>query len=54
MRVWARNMMNNVDLSKEGIKILILATPISLHSKNFSIKLTLNKGLEFPKFLKHF
>jgi hypothetical protein len=36
-------------LSKEGIKVLILDTPIGLDRDYFSIKYTLNKGLEFKK-----
>jgi len=38
MCMWARNKMGNAYLIKKGIEFLILASPISLHSKDFSIK----------------
>jgi hypothetical protein len=38
---------------KEGVEFLILATPISLHCKNFLIKEMLNMLLKIAKFLKH-
>jgi hypothetical protein len=38
---------------KERVKFLILASPISLHSKNFLIKEALNMLLEIMEFLKH-
>jgi hypothetical protein len=52
MSVWTRNMMSNVKLSKERIKLFILTTPIRLHDKDFPIKETFNKGLKFLKLLK--
>ena len=45
----ARNMMGDTNFLKETIKFFILTTPISLHSDNFPIKLTLNKGLKVEK-----
>jgi hypothetical protein len=40
-------------LLKERIEFLVLASPVSLHSKNFLIKETLNMMLKITKFLKH-
>jgi glutamyl-tRNA reductase len=38
---------------KKGIKLDILATPIRLNNKNFTMKHALNKLLKFMKILKH-
>jgi hypothetical protein len=54
VRMRIGNMMSDADLLKERIKFFILSTLVSLHGKDFLIKLTLNKSLEFLKFLKHF
>jgi hypothetical protein len=36
-------------LVKEGIKVIILSTPVRLDRDYFAIKHTLNEGLEFKK-----
>jgi hypothetical protein len=48
----ARNKVRYTKLTKKGIKVFVLTTPISLHSKNFTIKESLNKSLEFSKILE--
>jgi hypothetical protein len=45
-------MIGDVELSEEGIKLPILP-PIELDSKDFVVKLPLNKLLEILKLLKH-
>jgi hypothetical protein len=51
--VGARNLMRDTNGTKEGIKFLILPTPIRLNGNNLVIKLSLNKMLEFQKVFKH-
>ena len=46
-------MMRDANALKEGIQLLIFPSLVSLHSENFSIKLTFNHSLEFMKFLKN-
>jgi hypothetical protein len=47
--MWARSMMGDASSLKESMKFLILTSPVSLHSNNFPIKLTLNVLLEIKK-----
>ena len=54
MRMRAGDKMGDANSIKEGIKLLIFATPISLHGKDFSIKLSFYKSLEVMKSLEHF
>ena len=49
----ARDMMSNANLLKENMQLFILATPISLHSNNFPIKLALNIFLKIKEHLIH-
>jgi coenzyme F420-reducing hydrogenase delta subunit len=49
MGAW--DLMGVAYLVKEGIKMLILATPVGLDRDYFAIKHTLNEGLEFKKIL---
>jgi hypothetical protein len=53
MGVGARDLMRDTNLVKEGIEVLIHATPIGLNRDNFAIKHMLNKGLEFKKILEN-
>jgi hypothetical protein len=53
MNMRTRNMMSNVKLSKERIKLFILPTTICLHDKKIPIKETFNKSLKFLKLLKN-
>jgi hypothetical protein len=53
MRMRTRYKMGDTNFLEEGIEFLILASPVSLHSKNFLIKETLNMMLKIMKFLKH-
>jgi hypothetical protein len=52
MSVRTRDLMDNTNLAKEGIKMLIFLTPIRLNKDNFTIKHTLNKGLKFKKVIE--
>jgi hypothetical protein len=54
MSIGAVNVVRDVDLMKESIQFLILSTPIGLRNKNFLVKQSFNKILEFSKKLKHF
>ena len=47
-------MVRDANVLKEKMKLLILTTPIGLDSKNFPIKQSFNKVLEFLKFLENF
>jgi hypothetical protein len=47
------NKMSYADFFKEGMRFLILSTPISLYRNNFSVKESFNKILEQMKSLKH-
>jgi hypothetical protein len=47
-------MMRDVDSSKKGVQLLILSSPIGLHSNNFTVESMLNKALKLMKFLKNF
>jgi hypothetical protein len=53
MSMWARHMVRDAKLGEEGVKLLILASPIRLNSKNLSIKPPFNKTLKLLKLLKH-
>jgi hypothetical protein len=47
----AGELMEDAYLAKEGIKMVILSTPIRLERDYFAIKHMLNEGLEFKKIL---
>jgi hypothetical protein len=49
MSMRARHMMSDANFLKEGIKLLIIASPICLHSDYFPTKLTFNIGLIVKK-----
>jgi hypothetical protein len=53
MCMWTRYKMSYPYSLEEGIKLLILSSPIRLHSNNFLIKETFNMMLKIMKFLKH-
>jgi hypothetical protein len=46
-------MMGYANGAKKGVEPLILATPIGLHSNNFTVEHSLNKALKFLKEFKH-
>jgi hypothetical protein len=46
-------MVSEANFAKERIELLILASPISLHCKNFSIEHPFYKNLKFLEFFKH-
>jgi hypothetical protein len=46
-------MVRDAKLGEEGVKLLILASPVRLNIKNLSIKLSFNKTLELLKLLKY-
>jgi hypothetical protein len=52
--MWARNIMVNTRTFREGIKRLILPSPVGLYRFNLSFKLSLNKILKVTKALKKF
>jgi hypothetical protein len=53
MSIGAGHKMSDANDTKKGIKPLIFATPIGLHSNDFSIEQALNKALKFFEELKH-
>jgi hypothetical protein len=53
MSMRTRNMVRYANALEKGIKLLILAPPISLHGYNFLIKHPFNKVLKITKALKH-
>jgi hypothetical protein len=48
--VWARHMMRDACVSKISMEAMIFTAPVRLHSKNFSVKDTLNMSLEKVKY----
>jgi hypothetical protein len=46
-------MVRDPNFLEEGIEFMILTTPVRLYSKNFLVKDTFNKSLEFTNFLKN-
>jgi hypothetical protein len=46
-------MMGYVNGAKKGVEPIILATPIGVHSNNFTVKHSFNKTLKFFKEFKH-
>jgi hypothetical protein len=53
MHMRTRHKMRNTHSLKKVVKVLVLVSPIRLHSKNFLVKETLNMLLNITKFLKH-
>jgi hypothetical protein len=53
MGIWTRHMVRDPNFLEEGIEFLILISPVRLNNKNFLVKETLNKSLEFMKFLEY-
>jgi hypothetical protein len=51
--IWTRHMVRDPNFLEEGIEFMILTTPVRLYSKNFLVKDTFNKSLEFTNFLKN-
>jgi hypothetical protein len=54
MGVGAGNTINYACLMEKGIQCLVFASPVSLHSKNFSVKQAFYKKLKLLEFLEHF
>jgi hypothetical protein len=42
-----RNEVSNTNLTEKGVKLLILASPVGLHSNDFFIKESFDKNLKF-------
>jgi hypothetical protein len=53
MSMRIRNKMGNTHLLKNGVKFLVLASPIGFHGKNFLVKKSLDMILKVTKFPKH-
>jgi hypothetical protein len=53
MSMRTRNEVSNTNLIEKGVKLLILASPVSLHSNDFSVKESFDKNLKFSEFLKN-
>ena len=54
MSVGTGNKMRDADLRKKGVKFLILASPVSLHSDNLVVEQAFNKFLELVELLENF
>lgn len=52
--IWTGDVVRYANALKEGTKLLVLASPICLHSTYFPIKHMLNKMLKIMELLKHF
>jgi hypothetical protein len=52
--VWVGHMVGDAELDKEGMKLLIFASPVCLYSNDLAIELSFYKSLEFLEILKHF
>jgi hypothetical protein len=53
MSMRTRNKVSNTNLTEKGVKLLILASPVSLHSNDFSVKESFDKNLKLSEFLKN-
>jgi hypothetical protein len=51
---WARNVMRYPNTLEEGVKLMILSSPICLDGLDLSIKQSFNKILEITKALENF
>jgi hypothetical protein len=52
--MWAGNVMRYANTLEEGVKLMILSSPICLDCLDLSIKQSFNKILEITKALENF